>query len=190
MTTTLGAAMAGGNPTLGRVKDEFYPTPNTCTIGLMELEQHFIRSHTDCVWECACGDGKMSDIIDEYGFTVISTDLVDRGYGSQMDFLATTAGKEKVAIVTNPPFNLAPQFIEHAIGYFEVPYLALLLKSTFWHAKRRLPLFRKYPPSVIYPMTWRPDFMNRGAPTMDCSWMIWDVSRPGTMYIPMEHPRV
>lgn len=184
----IGAAMAGGNPTEGRNSDDFYPTPDECTIALMNAERAYIERHTNTIWECACGTGDMAAIIGQYSFSVMATDLIDRGYGSQADFFASTMPMEDVAIITNPPFNLAPQFITHALEVIKVPYLALLLKSTFWHARRRYDLFIKHPPAVIYPMTWRPDFMKRGAPTMDCSWVVWDSNRTETRYIPMLRP--
>lgn len=40
------------------------------------------------VWECACGAGHLSRRLIEYGHDVLSTDLVDRGYGHvNIDFL-------------------------------------------------------------------------------------------------------
>ena len=67
------------------------------------------------VWEPACGDGAMSEMLQGYGHKVVSTDLVDRGYGSTgIDFLMET---ELLApnIVTNPPYKLAQEFIQKAI---------------------------------------------------------------------------
>jgi len=188
MTKSLGAAMAGGNPTMGREEADFYPTPDECTIGLMNAEHDDIRLNVSTIWECACGTGNMSEVLKTFGFEIISSDLIDRGYGSTLDFFADMSPHPNRAIITNPPFNLAPNFIQHALEVTQVPYLALLLKSTFWHARRRYDLFMKHPPSVIYPMTWRPDFMKRGAPTMDCSWVVWDRNRPQTRYVPMLRP--
>lgn len=50
----------------------------------------------------------------------------------------------------------------------------MLTKATFWHAKKRTALFRKYPPTEIIALNWRPDFMGRGGPTMDFIWNVWD----------------
>lgn len=189
MATGIGAAMAGGNPTQGRNKDDYYPTPEECTRALLIKEKDDILLHTPNVWECACGAGEMSEVIKQFGFNVESSDLIDRGYGTELDFFEYSIAKTTSAIITNPPFNLAPQFIRHALEVIQVPYLALLLKSTFWHAKTRYPLFAQHTPSVIYPLTWRPDFMKRGAPTMDCSWVVWDRNRgEGTNYIPIRKP--
>lgn len=33
------------------------------------------------IWECACGEGHLSKRLSELGYTVYSTDLVNRGYG-------------------------------------------------------------------------------------------------------------
>lgn len=189
MKTTIGAAMAGGNPKDGREKNDFYPTPPECTEALMAYEQEFIRAHQpfDAIWEPACGDGAITRVLLDHEFGVISTDIADLyAFGlSGVDFLEGEPLHTGRPIITNPPFNLAHKFIERALGDCDAPYLALLLKSTYWHAARRYTLFTDYPPSVVYPLTWRPDFMNKGAPTMDCSWMVWDRKRPGTQYIPM-----
>lgn len=190
MTTGIGAAMAGGNPQQGRNKDDFYPTPAECTVGLLDAEEHFIKKHGLNVWEPACGDGLMASLISNRGFSVKATDLVYRGYGDPepLDFLDNDREEHGMAIITNPPFNLAPQFIRASREKYDAPYLALLLKSTFWHAASRYQLFIDHPPSMIYPLTWRPDFMKRGAPTMDCTWFVWDVARSGTSYHPMKKP--
>ncbi|MGG5810964.1 hypothetical protein [Falsiroseomonas sp. CW058] len=93
------------------------------------------------------------------------------------------------AIITNPPFNLAPQMIEHAMSYRPC-FVAFLLKSTFWQAARRRPLFLSHQPSAIHPLLWRPDFLGLGAPTMEVSWVVWDRSsfRGVTSYEPLTKP--
>ncbi len=97
------------------------------------------------------------------------------------DFLATRSAPDGcTAIVTNPPYKLAAEFIERALS-FDLPFVAILLKSTFWHAKRRQGLFERRPPTHIHPLTWRPDFMNLGAPTMETMWCAWDAGLVGDL---------
>ncbi len=71
------------------------------------------------IWECACGDGAISDVLKSHGFSVYSSDIVDRGYGENrsLDFLddELTKGIEAENIITNPPFKLAKQFVEKAL---------------------------------------------------------------------------
>lgn len=39
------------------------------------------------IWECACGTGCLSERLKHFGYDVVSTDLVDRGYGGGYDGL-------------------------------------------------------------------------------------------------------
>lgn len=41
----------------------------------------------DVVWECACGNGCLSERMEHFGRKVYSSDIVDRGYGIELDFL-------------------------------------------------------------------------------------------------------
>ncbi len=181
----LGTAMSGGKRTNSdkpRRGDDYYPTPPEATAALARAEG--VRLAGARIWEFACGDGVMASTLTRCGLNVArASDLVDRGFGEpRVDFLATTSRGDCDAGITNPPFNLAPKFIRHALLELRLPYLALLLKSQFWHAARRSSLFEACPPSVLYPMTWRVDFLQQGAPTMDTMWCVWDQCRPGTAY--------
>src|SRR5690348_14245706 len=76
----------GYKPTLKRFADldgpDFFPTPAWATHALLENER-FERE----VWECACGDGAMSRVLESRALPVISSDLYARGYGeSGRDF--------------------------------------------------------------------------------------------------------
>ena len=68
------------------------------------------------IWECACGTGCLSDRLKELGHDVVSTDLVDRGYGKVSDFLETTElPNDCTCILTNPPYKYALDFIKHSL---------------------------------------------------------------------------
>ncbi len=181
--TNLAVSIAGGNHRGDRVDNDFYPTPRACLTSLFHYEKDFIPN---TVWEPCCGDGAISSFFVDKGFDVLSTDLVYRGYGEgDRDFL-NEGRNDYQAIITNPPFNLAAAMIEHALGELEVPYMALLLKSQYWHSKKRIALFDKFTPSVVYPMTWRPDFLGKGSPTMDCQWTVWRKGDHDTRYRQMK----
>ena len=166
----IGAMMAGGNPAEGRQEDDFYPTPPGVLRALLEYEGDRIPKR---VWECACGDGSMSKGLVDAGFKVASTDLAHRGYGKGgVDFLKTNLSWDG-AIITNPPFKIAKDFIikAHQIGS---PYIALVLKSSYWHAyTTRGGLFRDFKPSAKLDLGWRPDFLKKKAPTMEVMWCVW-----------------
>lgn len=163
----LGVAFAGGHG--AREKDDFYPTPPEATEALLTLN---LWGGSRKVWEPACGDGAISRVLARAGNDVVSTDLIDRGFGTGgVDFLKATSLLAPI-VITNPPFKLAEQFIRHALD-LGAETVAMLLKMTFWNAAKRIPLFEEHPPAIIAPLTWRLDFTGGGAPTMDCGWAVW-----------------
>ena len=55
--------MAGHNLNNDRQKDDFYPTPPDAIYPLLEREKFEGE-----IWECACGDGAISNILKEYNY--------------------------------------------------------------------------------------------------------------------------
>lgn len=178
----------GGDQTKRRELD-FYPTPPEVTHALMQfIGEAGIRSGTNenspymedwSVWECACGNGAMSEVLMKYAGDTYSTDIRETGFGvGGIDFLKDSPSGVD-AIITNPPFNLSEEFIRHALSC--VPVVAMLLKSQYWHAAKRFKLFQEFPPAYVLPLTWRPDFLfdqrekggKAAAPTMEVAWTLW-----------------
>lgn len=156
---------------------DFYSTPPEATRALIE----FIGWRGMTIWEPACGDGVMVRELERHGNRVIGTDIA-----TGMDFLRTEAPPGVQAIVTNPPFSAADEFVKHA-AELKIPF-AFLLKSQYWHAKKRLELFREAPPKYILPLTWRPDFTGMGGSMMDVAWNVWIKAGPDTVYKPLRRP--
>ena len=157
---------------------DFYPTPPECTVALME----FLNLSPCIIWEPAAGDGAIVKVLESYGHKVIATDI-QTGY----DFLKTVGTAD--AIITNPPFNLSHEFILKALH--DAPIVAMVLKSQYWHAKKRFDLYKQNPPSYVLPLTWRPDFMGGeggGSPTMEVHWTVWIKGNTGCKYIPLKKP--
>lgn len=178
MNTTFASKMIGGNADKVRRNSDFYPTPPEVTNALLD----FLELPTSMViWEPACGDNRMVDVMRARGHKVIATDIQ-----TGTDFLECPL-HECDFIITNPPFSIADKFIERCIEH-DKPF-AMLLKSQYWHARKRLPLFRKLTPSYVLPLTWRPDFTGEGkAPLMDVMWVVWCGNTPAC-YIPLEKPK-
>jgi hypothetical protein len=112
-------------------------------------------------------------VLQRHGREVVSTDLIDRGYGQAgLDFLLQTTALPK-AIVTNPPFNRAEAFLRHAVE-LGIEYVAFLHKAHWLNAADRGVMIETvWCPARSYLLTWRPDFKNQGSPTMDCSWYVF-----------------
>jgi len=174
-STLQSFSMIGGGKKENRKENDFYPTPPNVTHALMKFlhsECDFIFDHALKIHEPACGSGEMSEAIKSYGHDVYSSDI-NTEYGEVANFLDPSEnlwfGFD--AIITNPPFNLSEPFINKALN--EARIVCMLLKSHYWHAKKRFELFERNTPKFILLLTWRPDFDGRGAPTMDLLWTVW-----------------
>ncbi|WP_296763183.1 hypothetical protein [Sediminimonas sp.] len=164
-------------PTLKRVADldgpDFYPTPRWATHALIDNE-----SFAGDIWECACGDGAMSEVLASTGNTVISSDLYDRGYGEAgIDF--TNAHQKATNVITNPPFHSSEDFVRSALERTERKF-ALLLRLAFLEgSKRQQSIFSKNPPSTVWVFSERITFYPKGAArkgggTTAYAWFVWD----------------
>lgn len=91
------------------------------------------------IWECACGTGCLSDRLMDFGHEVISTDLVDRGYGGVRDFLETTElPNDCTCILTNPPYKYALDLIKHSLELLpDDGFCVMFLKTTFLEGQKR-----------------------------------------------------
>lgn len=132
------------------------------------------------IWECACGDGKMADVLENAGYHVVPTDLIDRGYykGSHnIDFLMENTIMHN--IVTNPPFELAFEFIEQGLRLSE-NCLALLLPIRYLTGKKRCELYKRKAPTKIIIIPNKVDFLGNGNPIMEFAWFIWEKGKIGS----------
>ena len=140
---TLGARNYALNE---REANDFYATDPKALELLLDMEQ-FDRN----VWECACGQGHLAEVLNARGYLVKSTDLIDRGYGeSGIDFLKCTETFDG-DIITNPPYKYAKEFVEKALEVITDGHrVAMFLKIQFLEGKARRKMFEKYPPKTIY----------------------------------------
>lgn len=172
----------GFKPTTKRFADlegpDFYPTPKWATFALIENE-----SFRGDIWECACGDGAMSEVLAETGSATESSDLYDRGYGEiGHDFLATDRRRRN--IITNPPFHSAEGFVATAVRQAQSKF-ALLLRLAFLEgANRANTIFHKHPPSRVWVFSERITFYPKGAKvagsgTTAYAWFVWDKDHQG-----------
>lgn len=178
---TLGAS---NHSDKDREKDDFYATdPNALEIFLEKLKQDNIELHKE-IWECACGQGHLSEVLKKHNYDVYSTDKVDRGYGDkQMDFLKQEcfSGDLKKDILTNPPYKYAKEFVEKALKIQATGYYTIMfLKIQFLEGKARKELFEKYPPRYVYVNSARQlcamngEFEKYTATALCYCWYIWE----------------
>lgn len=144
--------LSGNNRKADAEANDYYATEPKAVELLLENEDfnHYI-------WECACGGGHITNVLKSAGYSVKSSDIIDRGCKNTeiIDFLKTS--KQDVArdfprdIVTNPPYKYAKEFVEHALDIsMDSTKVAMFLKLTFLEGKARRELFAKYPPKKVY----------------------------------------
>lgn len=132
-----------------RLPNEFYPTPPEATRALLSVE-----SFDGPIWEPACGDGRIAQVLLDHGYTVIATDLHAYGYGaSGVDFLREAEPRAR-HIVTNPPYGsgLADRFVHKALAFARKTggTVAMLLNMASLCHPRRTQWWRQAPPARIY----------------------------------------
>lgn len=96
-----------------REPNDFYSSDPKAVRALMERLQ---LDKGTVIYECACGSGNLSRELEDMGYQVLSTDLIDRGYGTPgIDFLQVKTIPDNCIILTNPPYKYATEFIEHSM---------------------------------------------------------------------------
>ena len=114
------------------------------------------------VWECACGDGAMADVISRYAPKVHSSDLYDHGFGETgVDFLKAKSRASN--IITNPPFHSAEGFVHSALQKADQKFAFLLRLAFLEGANRANTIFHVAPPSRVWVFSERVTFYAKGA---------------------------
>lgn len=162
-----------------RQQDDYYPTPPYATEALLAREKF-----TGDIWEPACGDGAISKILAKHSYTVISSDLVDRGYGdSRIDFLMEYKARAP-NVITNPPYKLATEFARHALD-IAVGKVAFLCRIQFLEGIERRGLFAEHKPARIWVFSerltmWRNGIAENASSGTNCFiWVVWDKTHTG-----------
>ena len=173
-----------------RADFDYYATDPEAVEKLLELEKF-----STYVWECACGEGHISEVLKAHGYKVKSSDIINRGYqGTEIiDFLKVN--KEDIKqdfsrdIITNPPYKFAKEFVEKAIDIsMDSTKIAMFLKLTFLESKARAELFKKYPPKTIYVFSERMKCFANGiddgkSSAVAYAWFIWEKGYTGNPVI-------
>lgn len=162
---------------------DYYATEPKATQLLCDVE-HFSKN----VWECACGELHMSNVLRHNGYDVKSSDIVPRCEGVEtIDFLEYR-GAFDGDIITNPPYKYARQFVEKALDVIPKGHkVAMFLKLTFLESKSRKSLFEKYPFKTLYVSSSRlrcaknGDFAKADNSTaVAYGWYIWEKGFSGS----------
>ena len=175
---------ASNHSTKDRQQHDYYATEPKA-VELLLAEETFAPT----IWECACGEGHLSKVLEKAGYSVISTDFVYRGFGYPLsvDFLSDKAeGCFSGDIITNPPYKFALEFVEQALKVV-MPHskVAMFLKLTFLEGQRRKDFFKANPPKTIYVSSSRlicaknGDFNKYDSSAVAYAWFVWEKGYSG-----------
>lgn len=171
--TTIGIS---NNPNYERQQNDYYATDPKAVEKLLKVE-----TFNKNIWECACGEGNISEVFKKNNYNVYSTDLIDRGYQDELiDFLYVNK-KFDGDIVTNPPYKYTTEFILKALDSIEDnSKVAMLLKLTHLEGKERYKkVYSIHPPKTIYVFSGRTicaknnDFSKCKSSAIAYAWFIW-----------------
>lgn len=169
--------------------DDFYQTPREAIHALLCVEQ-FQQS----VWEPSCGHGAISKPMEDAGYDLTISDSVDRGcadaFGCMqetIDFLATGADSDEpfdCDIVTNPPFGIVNEYIQHALLIHRPRKMAMLLNLNAMCGadnERRNFWMEQWPPARVWVFSRRLPMMHRdgwdgpvSGSQMNTAWFVWE----------------
>lgn len=167
--------------------DDLYETPTVATEALLRAEKL-----PECIWEPACGPGSIVGSLRKAGHRVYATDLVDYGCPESTagaDFLMERYPDFYVgAIVTNPPFKLANEFVAHAL-MLGIPKVVMLLRLAFIESERRRSILDNGTLARVYVFRNRLPMMHRAgrgtqvaktnSSAMAFAWFVWEVGHTG-----------
>lgn len=156
-----------------------YFTPEEATISLLHFERSYIPR---VVWDPYAGDGAITKLMARLGYEMHASDIKDYGLeGCQIaDYRIAQVPEGVEAIISNPPFAWALEFLKRALS--QVPYVAFLLRTHFLvEAVTRDAFLDEHPVTRPYYASLRLPRMHRfgwtGKKTSGLtpySWAVWD----------------
>lgn len=155
-----------------REKDDFYPTPPEGTEALLSVE-----NFEGQIWEQACGDGAISKVLESAGYSVVSSDLVDRGYGeARVDFLMEYRPRAP-NIITNPPFKFCAEFMRKSLE-LTTGKVAILMRLACLEGIERREIYDNSPLARVWVfskrLTMYRNGKGEGSGMLAFAWFVWE----------------
>ena len=158
-----------------REENDYYATEPKAIEILLQYEQ-FSKN----IWECACGENHLTDILINHNYNVRYSDIVDRCGNEVNNFLSTDNTFFSGDIITNPPYKYATQFCYKAIDLIpKGNKVAMFMRLLFCEGKERKKLFEEHPPRTIYVFSSRikcaknGDFESIKSSAVCYAWFVW-----------------
>lgn len=168
--------------------NDLYESPPEAVRALIRAERL-----PQVIWEPACGPGVIVRTLRAAGHQVYATDLVDYDSPDQdnhgWDFLSERQLPIGVqAIVTNPPFKNASEFVAHALTL--CPRVIMLLRLAFLESQKRSVILDSGHLARVHVFRNRLPMMHRAgqgiaepdkqsSSALAFAWFVWDQNHTG-----------
>ena len=138
---------------------DFYPTPEWCYENLPIDWSLFKTAHEPCK-----GDGRIVSFLENKGIETSWTEIQEGKDYFEWD-------GEVDLILTNQPFSIAKEFIEHSMMCSTT--VIMLLRINFLGSQARHDFWNQFPPDGLIILSKRPSFTGKGTDATDYAWFVW-----------------
>lgn len=163
-----------------RRADDAYMTPPWCVRRLLEAWRP--KGKSGILVEPAVGTGNIVLAIGTEHFSWMTYDIREVVPVGEMhvtgDFLQVAAhGTDAEAVIGNPPYSLAEEFIRHSRSCFPDAEIVFLLRIAFLASQSRIPLWHDVGTPDIFVLPNRPSFTGGGTDSADYAWFRWPAEK-------------
>ena len=142
-------------------KTDFYATPPWCYENLDIDWNLFSSAHEPCR-----GDGRIQFFLEsDLSIPTTYSEIME-----DKDFFEWSDGTD--LILTNPPFSIAREFIDHSLEHCNT--CIMLLRINYLGSISRHEWWKQNQPTALHVLSKRPSFTGKGTDATDYAWFVWD----------------
>lgn len=149
-----------------RPDNDFYPTPQKCIDNLFGIID--FKNLVEEGWTFAEPCRGLANAIYQHFPEGSEYCELDEG----IDYFNSSWKRKPDAIITNPPFKLALQFLEKSLQECDV--CIYLLRLGFLESKKRREFHKNNPPNHLIVLSERPSFVGGGTDKTAYAWYVYD----------------
>lgn len=174
--------MSAANRGSERRPQDFYPTPDYTTRSFL---RKFDISGYNTILEPCSGDGAIVKVLNEFtgpNTRVITNEIrsncnsdYNGDFSIDQNMLDTLKQEQPDLIITNPPYNLAQEFVSNSLEILKpMGVVVMLLRVNFMGAQKRHAWWQTINLKGLYVLSERPKFLGKGKGT-DATEYAWFV---------------
>ncbi|WP_440671190.1 hypothetical protein [Bacillus subtilis] len=176
-------AMSATNRGAKRIESDFYPTP-------VKTIENFLNNyelHEGTILEPCAGNGNFIKVLRKLGYKnkIVANEIrVEENdnllysgadYIYNVDFLNERMPEHNITtIITNPPFNLAREFVTRCKELYPEAEIIMLLRTAFLESRVRYDFWQNNKVNKLYTLSSRPKFVNGKTDATSYSFFIWN----------------